>query len=93
MTLSEYARRIKSKFVVFPKRPANACMLDNSGCEQYARHCWGSSAESCGKKWSKIKSSCIKLHACVLRVRRFERTGGPSNDDLTRCTVAFYNEG
>jgi hypothetical protein len=28
-----------------------------------------------------------------LRVRRLEPTGGPSNEDLMRCAVAFYNEG
>jgi hypothetical protein len=51
------------------------------------------SAESCGKQWSKIKSSCVKFHSCMERLKGIELTGSPTDDDCKRCATSLYNSG
>jgi hypothetical protein len=89
----QYARRIRGAFIKNLLRPADACSQDGTGCALDRRRWDGRTAVSCGKPWSKVKAACVKLHACVSRIKRMELTRAPTDDDLLRCALALFNLG
>jgi hypothetical protein len=92
MKQSVYYRRMRATFLDSPNRPSRTA-YESTGCDLDSRRWGGRSAESCGKQWAKIKTSCVKFHSCIERLKGMDLTGSPTGDDIKRCATNLYNNG
>jgi hypothetical protein len=90
MKQSAYYRRIRATFLDSPDRPSRTA-YEGTGCDLDSRRWGGRSAESCGKQWTKIKSSCVKFHGWVERLKGMNLTGNPTGDEIKSCATNVYN--
>jgi hypothetical protein len=52
----------------------------------------GRSPRSCVDQWKKIIRDCTKLHGRLTQVQRTNPTGNPSEGDLMRLALGFFNK-
>lgn len=88
-----YFNKIKAEFVKDNGKPENAYTGGKDGGQLDERRWNEITADSCLKKWNKVKSACTSYHNCVKRVEAIHLTGSPTSADVKRCTVVLYNDG
>jgi hypothetical protein len=88
-TAEKYADRIRAAFL--EKVPSGACSATGTKCVLDNRQWRGRPAAACLRKYKEVVRVCTRVYELRNRVDGLHLTGGPSEDDLGRVSLALLN--